>query len=173
MRAVSRSEVRCALVLATALLSACVGTTEIQENHPVIATASATQQTRVYFLRPDPGFRGVMDWPLKISVNGEELLSLAKGEYVLLPLKSGDVEMKLDSYTVTGPNNAMTPVSNAGPVTLPAGSMLYLIFDIVLRDPLDVSAGSFFAPRSVSREQALETARGLSPVGMAAREPIE
>jgi hypothetical protein len=165
----------CALLLATALLAACVGTTAIQEDHPAIATASATDQTMVYFMRPDPGFRGVMDRPLTISVNGQELLSLAKGQYALLPLKSGGVEMKLDSYTVAGRNNALTAVSNTAAVTLPAGSTLYLIFVLVPREPLDLWAGSgsVFAPRSVSREIALEIARGLSPVGMATEEPIK
>ena len=165
--------VRCALTLVIASLAACVGTTTIRENHPVIASATATEQTRVYFMRPDPGFRGVMDRPLTINVDGRELVSLAKGQYALLPLKSGGVEMTLDSYTVAGFNNTLTAVSNIAPVTLPAGSTLYLIFVLVLRDPLDVMAGSVFAPRPVSREIALEISRGLSPVGMAVRQPIK
>jgi hypothetical protein len=84
-------------------------------------------------------------------------------------LKSGIVvEMKVDQYT------AEALVSRAGPLPLRAGSTLYLIFQLVPRsgDALDLEAGQEFAPRSVSREKALEIARGLTPVGMAAREPI-
>jgi len=43
----------------------------------------------------------------------------------------------------------------------------------VPRGDVWAGAGSAFAPRSVSREKALETARELTPVGMAAREPIK
>ena len=157
-------------VLTVASVAGCAGTTSLQESHPLIVPGSAAEKTKVYFIRPDPGFRGVMDRPVTISLGGAELLGLAKGQYTLLHLRSGNVEMKVDSYTVAGTSNTLTPVSTTAQLTLPPGSTLYLVFELVPRGPL---AGSVFVPRSVSRDRALETARGLSPIGMAASEPIQ
>jgi hypothetical protein len=156
--------------LSVASVTGCAGTTSLQEKHPLIASGTAAENTKVYFIRPDPGFRGVMDRPVTISLGGAELLGLAKGQYALLQLRSGNAEMKVDSYTVAGPANTLTPVSTTAQLALPPGSTLYLVFELVSRGPL---AGSAFVPRSVSKDRALETARGLIPIGMAAGEPIQ
>ena len=157
-------------VLTVASVSGCPATTSLQESHPLIASGGTAERTKVYFIRPDPGYRGVMDRAVTISLGGAELLGLAKGQYTLLYLRSGNADMKLDSYTRAGPSNARTPVSTTAQLTLPPGSTLYLVFELVPRRwPL---AGSVFVSRSVSRDRALKISRGLTPIGIAANEPI-
>lgn len=157
-------------VLTVVSVAGCAGTTSLQENHPLIASGGAAERTKVYFIRPDPGFRGVMNRPVTISLGGAELLGLAKGQYTLLHLRSGNAVMKVDSYTVAGSSNTLTPVSTTVQLTLPPGSTLYLVFELVPRGGLD---GSVFVPLSVSRDRELEISRGLSPIGLAASEPIQ
>jgi hypothetical protein len=162
---------RCGCVaIFAAWLSGCVGTTTVKDDHPLIASASALESTKVYFIRPDPGFRGVMDMPVTISLGGSEMLGLAKGQYALLSLKPGRAEMKVDSYTVVGTSNTMTPVSTTSQLNFSPGVTQYLVFELVPQGPL---AGSVFVPRQVSRERALDVVRGLSPAGLAVREPLQ
>ena len=117
----SRDRRSCA-VLVLALVLGCVGSTSLEETHPLLAEEDAADTAKVYFIRPDPGFRGAMDMPATISLEGDELLRLAKGEYTLLVLKAGDLEMVVDSYTVKGSNNTMTPVSSTTPSGAAASS---------------------------------------------------
>lgn len=161
---------RLCLAAIIALLSGCAGTTSVQQSHPLFAPAGAADGAKVYFIRPDPGFRGVMDKPLTISLGGAEILALAKGQYTLLLLKPGTSQMKLDFHTVVGPSNTMTPASTTFPLTVSPGRAEYLVFELV---PRGLGAGSTFVPRQVPRDRAIEVARGLSAVGMAVREPLQ
>jgi len=153
----------------------CVGKTSVEATHPLIAADAAGENAKVYFLRPDPGFRGVMDMPVTISLGGTKLLKLAKGQYTLLPLASGTFEITVNSYTVAGQSNAMTPVSTTTELTFPPRTTHYLLFELVPRqlEPFGGgNPGSEVRPREVSRESALEVAQALTPVGMAIDEPI-
>jgi len=159
------------IVLLTIVAAAgCAGTTSLKENHPFIASDSDKETAKVYFIRPDPGFSGIMDRPVTISLGGSELLSLAKGQYTLLNLKPGNAEIKVDAHTVVGPTNTMTPVSTTAQLDIPPESTLYLVFELVSRGPLN---GSAFVPFSVSRDRALEAIQGLNPIGMAINEPVQ
>ena len=108
--------------------------------------------------------------PVTIILAGAELLSLAKGQYTLLSLKPGGAEMKVNSYTVAGLSNTMTPVTTTTQLTFSPGTTQYLVFDLVPRGTL---AGSVFVPRTTSRDRAVQTVRGLDPIGAAVREPIQ
>ena len=72
------------------------GTTATKESHPLLANSSVGNIAKVYFIRPDPGFRGVMGNAFTISLGGQELLTIAKDEYTLVYLKyySGDVTIE-------------------------------------------------------------------------------
>jgi hypothetical protein len=158
------------VVAVVAWLSGCAGTTSVQQSHPLFATAGSQDGAKVYFIRPAPGFRGVMDKPLAISLDGAEVLALAKGQYTLLLLKPGTAQMTLDFHTVVGPSNTMTPTSATFPLALSPGGAQYLVFDLVPRGP---GSGSTFIPRQVPRDRAVEVAKALSPVGAAVREPLQ
>lgn len=160
---------RLCAALAAAMLAGCVGTTSIQKTHPLIATGATLEKTRVYFIRPDPGFQGVMDFPLTVVLGGTELMKLAKNTYTLLTLESGRVAMKLEYYAVAGPSNRMTSVSTTAEADFAPGRTDYLVFERVDRGFL---SGPSFVPRQVSRERALDLAQGLLPVGAAIAEPL-
>ena len=157
------------LTVIAAVIAACAGTTSIQTSHPLLATDATSEKSMVYFIRPDPGFRGVMDRPLTINLGGKELLSLSKGQYTLLPLTPGNADLKVHSHTVVGTSNTMTPVSTTTQLTFPARETIYLVFEIIPQGGL---SGSVFVPRRVSRERALEATHGLVPIGMAIKEPL-
>ena len=128
--------------LAVASVTGCVGTTKVEPSHPLMG--ATVESTRVYFIRPKSGFRGVTDLPLTISLEGKKLLALSKGQYTLLSLASGTYEMKVDSYTVMG-NGAMTSVSTKAPVTFSKGQTQYVAFDMI-------AGGYTFAPFTLSKE---------------------
>lgn len=155
--------------LALAALAACAGTTSVQRMHPLIATGATQDRTRVYFIRPDPGFKGVMDFPLTVVLGGAELMKLAKDTYTLLTLESGSAALKLEYYAVAGPSNRMTSVSTSAELSLVPGKTEYLVFELATRGAL---SGSAFVPRRVSRERALDLAQGLLPVGAAIADPL-
>ena len=162
------------VVLIIASVAGCVGSTVIQSSHPLIAREGATETAKVYFIRPDPGFRGVMDLPVSISLAGAELLTLAKGQYTLMQLAPGNTELKVDSHTVDGAGR-MTRVSSNTQLSFSAGVTHYLLFELELRSiPLSGPShqGSSFLPRVVSRARALDAVQGLTPVGAAVAEPI-
>jgi len=146
--------------LVAAVVAGCVGTTKVAPSHPLLSATA--ESAKVYFLRPNSGFGGVMDMPLSISLDGKKLLSLSKGQYTLLSLASGTYEMKVHGYTVAG--SAMTPVSIKVPVTFSKAETQYLVFDSVAR--------GYFTPFKLAKEQAVEAVQQLTPIGMAVEEPI-
>lgn len=150
------------LFLTVVLVTGCVGTTKVQPNHPLMGATA--ESTRVYFIRPKTGFRGVADLPLTISLDGKKLLKLSKGQYTLLSLASGTFEMKVESYTVLA-NGAMTSASTRVPVTFSNGQTQYLTFDLM-------AGGYTYAPFTLSKERAVEAVQQLTPIGMAVKEPI-
>jgi hypothetical protein len=135
--------------------------------------ADGVEGAKVYFLRPDPGFRGVMDMPVDISLGEQELLELAKGEYTLLRLASGTFLMTVDGYTVAGTSNTMTLVSTSTQVDFTKGETHYLVIEMVpRRGPEGLLSGSEFVPVPVPRERAIDAAGELTPVGLAVDEPL-
>jgi hypothetical protein len=151
----------------------CVGSTAIQSSHPLIAREGAAETAKVYFIRPDPGFRGVMDKPVSISLAGLELLTLAKGQYTLIHLAAGATEVTTDSYTVDS-RGYLTKASSKAHLAFSAGETHYLVFELVNRPHSIIGPheGFMFMPLRVSRDRALDAAQGLAPVGAAVAEPI-
>jgi hypothetical protein len=143
-----------------------VGSTAVQSTHPLVAKEGATEIAAVYFIRPDPGFYGVMNMPVSISVGGAELLKLAKGQYTLVQLAPGVVTLRAESFTVV-PGGVMTKVSTDTQLSFSEGVAQYVVLEMHT-----FYQGSRFFPRVVSRNQALELIQGLIPVGAAIGEPI-
>lgn len=147
------------------------GSTAVQVGHPVIAGKSDPQTAKVYFMRRDHGFMGVADIALSISAGGQELLTLAKGQYTLLHLRPIDVEFSVASYTVAlvAGKGTMTNVTSTRRFSFAAGETYYLLFAPV---PRGFTEGDEFPPRALSKSLAVEAAKGLAPVGLAVADPI-
>ena len=87
------------LIVGLVFITAC-GTTAIVESHPALSPPGEGNVARVYFLRPDIGYRGIAGNAFSISLDGKELLTLAKGEYALVYLKPASVIVTVESSTV-------------------------------------------------------------------------
>jgi hypothetical protein len=147
-------------------VAGCVGSTAVQSTHPLVAKEGASEIATVYFIRPDPGFYGVMNMPVSISIGGAELLKLAKGQYTLVRLAPGVVTLRAESFTVV-PGGTMTKVSTDTQLSFSEGVAQYFVLEMHI-----FYEGSRFFPRAVSRNQALELIQRLTPVGAAIGEPI-
>lgn len=98
------------------------------------------------------------------------MLGLAKGQYTLLLITPGTFHTKPDFHTVAAASNTMTLVSTTFPLAVTQGATQYLVLD---RVPRGLGAASAFIAPQVTRERALEAARGPSPMGLARGKPIQ
>ena len=158
----------CTLLLfgfALPLLSAC-GTTEVVASHPSLVSTGDSNAAKVYFLRPDIGYTGVMQRSFTLSLDGKELLTLATGEYALAYLKPALGIVTVESWTVpVGGSSAMTKVSESRHFSFEAGKTYYLVFE-------PQWGGTSFAPILVTDAEGKGTAGRTRPVGSALKEPI-
>lgn len=80
------------------LLAGC-GTT-VENNHPLLEPSPNASTANVYFIRPFTyREQGAADNPVKIEVNGAQILELGKGEYTLLRMKPADVTLTTRNLT--------------------------------------------------------------------------
>ena len=75
MTAVVRNCTLLVLGFAVSLLSSC-GTTTVVTSHPSLAPPGDGKAAKVYFLRPDIGYTGVMRMAFTLSLDDKELLTL-------------------------------------------------------------------------------------------------
>jgi hypothetical protein len=150
--------------LAVFLFFGC-GTTATRESHPLLANASDSDAARIYFIRPDPGFDGVVGNAFKISMAGEELLSLAKGEYTLVYLKnySGDVTVESTQVENRMGMNTQVTVEETRLFTFGAFRTYYITFEESPRG---------YVPHSISEEAARTLSSELKPIGNAIASPL-
>ena len=121
------------LGFALPLLSSC-GTTTVA-SHPSLAPTGDGNAARVYFLRPDIGYTGVMQRAFTLSLDGKDLLTLATGEYALAYLKPASAIVTVESWTVPYGSSAMTKVKESRPFLFEAGKTYYLAFGPQTRLP--------------------------------------
>lgn len=151
------------LGFALPLLSSC-GTTTMATSHTSLASASDGNAVKVYFLRPDIGYTGVMRLAFTLSLEDEELLTLALGDYALAYLKPYSGLVKVESWAVPAAGT-MTKVRQFGHFSFEAGQTYYLAFD-------PQASGTAFSPILITAREAAGTAGRTTPVGNALHEPV-
>ena len=116
MKVIARSCTLLLIGLSPSFLSVC-GFMAVIESHPSLAGAGDGNTAKVYFLRPDIGFYGVVGNAFSISLNGKELLTLEKGEYTLIYLQpvSGVVTVEASTVISHVGMNVMTKVKESRP----------------------------------------------------------
>lgn len=141
------------------------GSTATTESHPLLASPSNSDSTRVYFLRSDPGFQGVMGNAFKISLAGQQLLTIAKGEYTVVYLKpwSGNVTVESSTVVNQGGMNTQVAVKESQPFTFDQSRTYYIGFRESARG---------YVPYTITEEDARKLASKLKPVGMAVTTPL-
>lgn len=156
-----------------AMLAAACSTTAVVSSHPALAKSGETGIAKVYFLRPDVGYRGVEHKPFSIALDDQGLLTLAAGEYVLVYLRPVSATVTVESYTVVrqARENDIIKVTESVPFSFEAGKTYYLSF---AGRPLGWKSGGgiSYLPVLMSHRKAIATASRLKPVGNAAQEPI-
>ena len=162
------------LLLAVSLvfISAC-GTTAVVESHPALAPPNETNPARVYFLRPDIGYPGVMGNAFSIAMEGREMLTLAKGEYTLVYIRPISGTLTVESTTVVNQSgrNVMTKAKESQSFSFEAGKTYHVAFRRNQQGWLN-GGGSSYIPVLISGEEAKMAAVGLKPVGKAMQAPI-
>ncbi len=141
------------------------GSTATMESHPLLANASNSDAAKVYFLRTDPGFQGVMGNAFKLSLAGQQLLTLAKGEYTLVYLKpwSGDVTVESSTVVNRGGMNTQVAVKESQSFTFADARTYYIGFRESPRG---------YVPYNITEDDARNLASRLKPVGMAVATPL-
>lgn len=162
----------CTLLLISLSLSfiAACGTTTTIESHPALARSGESNVAKVYFLRPDIGYRGVRGNAFLITLDGKELLTLAKGEYTLVHLLPVSGVVTVESSTVIS-GNVMTKVKESRPFSFEAGKSYYVAFRVNQHGDYR-GGGSSYIPILITDAAAIEVANGLKPIGKAMQEPI-
>ena len=144
-------------------------TTEIKADNPLVQTNPAAPYARVYFLRPrTERTMGVADNVINIELDRQPLLTLAKGDYVFVDLKPGEVMTTIKSVTSWGPQSKVKEMAKGRTFNFVEGETYF----IVIRPVDGEFRGVFFVPREVDLLTAKEIARRLRAVGDASREPI-
>lgn len=156
-----------------AIPAAGCGTTAVVASHPALVNSGETDVAKVYFLRPDIGYRGVEHKPFSIALDDQGLLTLAAGEYVLVYLRPISATLTVESYTVVRQAgvNVMTKIRESVPFSFEAGKTYYLAF-AEKQQGWASGGGVSYLPVLMSHTKALATASGLKPVGSAVQEPI-
>jgi len=147
------------------LVTAC-GTTEIKKSHPLLASSTDRNIARVYFIRPDPGFVGVMGNAFTIYLSDKELLTIAKGEYTMVNLKPFSGAVTVESSTVVNVSgmNTQIKVNESLPFKFEEGQTYYITFEEYQRGMMQ---GVSYIPRSITEDSARNLARKLKPIGNA------
>ncbi len=102
LRTKFRRNLVCFFPIVTLALSGC-STSKIFDSHPLLAE-SGGGAAKVYFIRSQTERRmGISDNALIVDFNGEQAVSLEKGEYVALSLVPRDYIITLKNRTEAGP----------------------------------------------------------------------
>jgi hypothetical protein len=146
-------------------------------SHPSLAPTGDGNAAKVYFLRPDIGYTGVMQMAFTLSLDDKELLTLATGEYALAYLKPMSGIVTVESWTVPqGSGGAMTKVKESRHLLFEAGKTYYLAFRPRTRSPASPVqqqwGGTSFAPVLITDAEGRGTARRTRPAGSAVQDPI-
>lgn len=147
------------------------GTTAVIDTHPLIAHSPDSEIAKIYFLRTDPGFDGVGGNAYTISLGGQDLLTIAKGEYALTYLKnySGDVTVESSTVVYRGGLNTWVKIEESQHFNFQGPETYYVTFRKVYNDSI---MGASYIPLSITEDIAKRLARELKPVGNARNQPL-
>lgn len=143
--------------------------TQVQSMHPLIQDDPAAPHARVYFLRPwTERTMGVADNSVDIELDQRPLITLVKGEYVVVDLKPGQATTTIKSMTSWGPWSKTKQMSKSKNFIFDEGETYFIVIS-----PVDGEfRGVFFLPKAVDVLTAKKIAKDLRAVGEAKKEPI-
>jgi hypothetical protein len=156
------------VALLSITLSAC-SSTRIDKKHPLIREAPSSEVAMVYFIRPrTERTMGFADNRLPVEADRFHLLSIAKGEYTLIPMVPGNVWISVTSMTSWGPRNAIKEMDRSRQFRFAAGETYFIVFNLIDGE----FRGAFFMPEAIDLHTAGELTRHMLPVGRARKSPV-
>ncbi len=159
------------LLLSAILLSGCglLRVSKVDSTHGLMQADLNRPYAKVYFIRPKTEHvAGYADNVLDVELDGEDLVKLGKGEYVLIYLKPRDVTITLRNHTQVRGRWEVTEMSQSRQFSFKADETYFIqtrMFDGEFR-------GARFIPETLSLPAARETTRYLVPAGLARQHPI-
>lgn len=155
-------------ILSAALLTGC-SVSRVNGNHSLIQKDMSQSYATVYFIRPNTEHpMGFSDNAIAVDVDGEKLISLAKGEYTLVHLKPRKVDVKLRDLAQLRGRWEVEEMSWRRQLDLSSGETYY-----VLAKPVNGEfRGVRFMPTQLSLHEARQAAKDLRAVGAAKENPI-
>lgn len=141
----------------------------IKKSHPLVQHDLTVLYATLYFIRPKTEHaQGFADAPLKISVDGKKLMSLAKAEYTLLYIKPRSVDITMSNKTQTRGRWEVEEMKTTRHFDFKAGETYF-----ILAQPIDGEfRGTRFVPTALNTAEAKRASRYLSPVGKALKNQI-
>jgi hypothetical protein len=153
------------------LITGC-GSTAINESNSMLAGSGAVDAATVYFLRPDFGESGFEASTLTLSLRGEKLLTLAKGNYALVSLRPGAGEITVEAmahYSESATKTEMRTVKEGGLFQFDAGKTYHVA---LCRRYRGRQSGKSSFPFLVDAKDAGSISTGLTPSGDAVQRPL-
>jgi len=147
------------------------GTTAIMQTHPLLADPLNVKAAKVYFIRSDSGFDGVRGNAYTISLDGQDLLTISKGEYTLVYLMeySGDMTVVSSDVVNRGGLNTWIKVKGSRRFLFEGSKTYYITFERSLHDPFQ---GTAYIPTGITETVAKRMAGTLKPIGEAVAHPL-
>ncbi len=156
------------VIMVAVLLSACT-TTRIDRGHSLIQSDASASYASVYFIRPNTEHpQGFADNPLAVSVNGERLMRLGKGEYTLVHLKARDISVTMKNQTQVRGRWEVTEMEQTRNFNLEPGQTYYILAHSVDGE----FRGVTFVPESVALFDVKQIKAPLRAAGAAKSSPI-
>lgn len=156
------------MVMSAAVLTGC-SVTKVNQAHSLVQADAAGAFARVYFIRPNTEHPlGFADNALSVLVDGEELVSLGKGEYTLVYLKPRNVSVSLRNFTQTRGRWELEEMIRTAAFTFESGQTYF-----VLARPVDGEfRGAYFLPEVIDLFSAKQASAHLKAAARAVKEPI-
>jgi len=161
-------------LLAMALASGCSSVhftevSEVNDSNGLIQADQNRPRATVYFIRPKTEHvAGYADNVLDVELDGEGLMELAKTEYTLVYLKPRDVTITLRNRTQARGRWDVTEMARSRQFSFKAGETYFILTKMIDGE----FRGVLFIPEALSQYEAKNTARFLTPVGLARDHPI-
>ncbi len=135
--------------------------------HDLAQDQPDAQRAKVFFIRPQTEHvQGYPDNDLAVDLDGQPLLSLAKGEYTVLYLSPRTVSITMRNLTQTRGRWEVEELKRSGQFELKPGQTYYILAHNVDGE----FRGVHFEPKSIPVYEAREIARHLVPYGRARKQ---
>ncbi|TPW18713.1 MAG: hypothetical protein FD130_63 [Halothiobacillaceae bacterium] len=136
-------------------------TTNIARDFALFETGRGAAAT-VYFFRPPTERRmGFADNAVAIEFNGQKMVDLDKGDYIMVRLVPREYTMTLRNMSEVGPTWQTKEMVRRYPIEFKAGQRYYLSIDAVDGE----FRGIFFRPKQLDVHEAKRLAETLRSVG--------